>query len=416
MDTDRYDVVDELERALGLPVAPLRSGQIAVLDRFAKHAEVLTELEAMELLQPCNVEKHKLGLSASENTTVPYRKAGGKGRDGASVSLYCRRSCLSGPESVMAIKGMASDATNISRLRIFLDTGPDTFEWDSVIAWIKTFCSVNGDPHGARITTNVFIDASFSCPSSDHMDFLVRHKVILRYILGSRLGYATGLDGREGGTLSRTCSYGLRVPVLYYWSGEDAESVANVLRNALVSNKLSGIGLLPYFMSPYFNPADDDGRIDGTGFLAALDGCYADHSLSEFMDEPFEDMEDRISHCGTRNHIHALVEGDGRILRFRAFPFTALLRHTPQSTSGAGAPNVFSSHRQPRLYGRCRSCSWKHICGGLDSCSSVSREQYHSISSVWCSSRKAYLRRVASECLDLRACVHKRSMPLGEDM
>lgn len=398
----------ELENKLGLPVVSMQSGTIAVLDKLASRAEMLNKQDALKLLDYSfgKKEKSEAGPNISQNI-IKLRQKKRNNKKKVNIKLYFCCLHITSKDAAMAIRKIASGVSNISKIQIFIDAGPGFFEWDRVLKLVENLYHVRGE---SVIATNIFIDASFSCPNKEHMDFLIKHKVILRYVLGSSLGYSENLYGKDAKALSTVSDYGLRVPVLFYWSGEKTEIVERILRRALELNRLSGIGLLPYFLHPHFDSNSFNNSVRGSAFLEMVNALYANHLFSEFMEEPICDLEDRMSDCNTNNHIRALITDKGRIVPFRTFPFAALYSNSRTSFKTEEIFRLFENPNQLTIYNRCRRCVWKYICGGLDSNRCAPVEQYKTIANIWCKYQKTFMRQIVNECLAIRNFMRERNV------
>ena len=65
------------------------------------------------------------------------------------------------------------------------------------------------------------------------MDWLIMRRILTRFVLGPSLGYPADLKGNNARALSAMSEYGLRIPVLFYWSGQDAVEAAGLLKKEL---------------------------------------------------------------------------------------------------------------------------------------------------------------------------------------
>jgi hypothetical protein len=191
--------------------------------------------------------------------------------------------------------------------------------------------------------------------------------------------------------------YGLRVPLLYYWSGEACEGVANVLKKALRLNKLAGIGVLPCFLSPRFDGRTIGANPDLKGFSKVVGFLYADRLLSEYLEEPVSDIESRLAVSPNAKSVRALITEKGDLLQFRRFPFAAVSWLVRENMDSRPVP----------LYGRCRRCAWRQICGGVDVSPLGFRKQFKIAADAWCEYRKIFMRRIVGECLEIREHIHR---------
>jgi hypothetical protein len=86
--------------------------------------------------------------------------------------------------------------------------------------------------------------------------------------------------------------------------------------------------------------------------------------------------------------IRALITEKGGLLQFRRFPFAA-------------------SKNTVLLYGRCKRCAWRQICGGIDVSPPGLRKQFKIAADAWCEYRKIFMRRIVGECLEIREHIHR---------
>jgi len=298
---------------------------------------------------------------------------------------------------IKAIKRIGSVANNLSKMQIIIDFGPGLFPWEKAVDVIQALRGVDVP----KIPKQVIIDGSFSCPSEATMDFLVQQDVILRYVLGAALGYSGNLGKQEKEVLRTTSNYGLRVPVLFYWAGEDLLIVREILDEALSLNRASGISILPAFLSPHCDPEDLDGRIKAGGFDSVISYFYSDSSLSEFLDEPLVDIEERLSDSDRMNRLCVVIDSRGQIKPFRTFPF-AIQRNDDVTYDSKKSLELLSHPARVPMWSRCKRCVWKHVCGGIDTFSGIHRRYQKGLFDIWCQYRQTYLRRIIRECLVIR--------------
>jgi hypothetical protein len=227
------------------------------------------------------------------------------------------------------------------------------------------------------------------------MDWLVMRRILTRFILGPILGYPADLKGDNARALSAMSEYGLRIPVLFYWSGESTVEVAGLLKMALRLNKLGEVGILPYFLSPRFdfqNGLNGDGL---NGFSDVLEFLYADRQLAEFIEEPISEIEQRLAGAVQSLSINVIITKTGDLHGFRRFPLAAR------------RISIGKLQLKVPMSGRCERCAWKQLCGGIDRLSAATAEEHKIAAEAWCLNQKNLMRRVTGECLDLREYLDK---------
>ncbi|MBN1392027.1 MAG: hypothetical protein JW947_04405, partial [Sedimentisphaerales bacterium] len=235
----------------------------------------------------------------------------------------------------------------------------------------------------------------FSRPDKRIMDWLVMRRILTRFVLGPSLGYPADLKGDNARALSVMSEYGLRIPVLFYWSGQNAGEVAGLLKKALRLNKLGGAGILPHYVSPRYDCRNHFDGLNHNDFSDMFAFLYADKQLAEFIEEPVNELEQRLAGSAYSNNINAIINKSGEILGFRRFPFAA------------GRISTGKLQSKVPMSGRCERCAWKQLCGGVDRLNADAGRLQKSITKAWCMHQKNLMRRVTGECLDLREYLDK---------
>jgi hypothetical protein len=389
-----------LEKKLKLPVVTIEERKIAVLEKFVKEVELLDVSEA-EALVDSRFENEMSELTLTSDikqriASLSSRTYRGKVRR-LNLKLYLCSCHLSGNAVLEAIRRIGSAANNLSKIQIIVDFGPGLFPWNKIVDIVQALHGVDG----LKIPKQIIVDGSFSCPGEATMDFLVQQGVILRYVLGAALGYSGHLGKQEKEFLKTTSNYGLRMPVLFYWAGEDLLIVKEILEEALSLNRASGISILPAFLSPHCDPEDLDGRIKAGGFDSVVSYFYSDSSLSEFLDEPLIDIEERLSDSDHVDRLCAVIDGRGQIRPFRIFPF-AIQRNGDVTYDSKKSLELLSHPARVPMWSRCKRCVWKHVCGGVDTFSGVHERYHKGLFDIWCQYRQTYLRQILRECLIIR--------------
>jgi len=397
-----------LEMKLKLPVVAIEERRFAVLEKTAQRVEFLNNSEAVALVDSRlenEMSDTKQRIASLSNRTYRARTRR------LNLKLYLCSCLLSGDTVIEAIKRIVSETNNLSKMQIIVDFGPDFFSWEKVVDVVQALRVVDG----SKIPKQIVIDGSFSCPSEATMDFLSQQDVILRYVLGAALGYSGNLSIQQKETLKTTSNYGLRVPVLFYWAGEDPLLVKEILEEALILNAASGIIILPAFLSPHCNPEDLDGRIKAAGFDSVVSYLYSDNSLSEFIDEPLIDIEERLSDSDHINRLCAVIDDRGQIRPFRTFPF-AIQRNDDVTYDSKKSLELLSHPTRVPVWSQCKRCVWKYVCGGIDTFSGVHERYHKGLFEIWCQYRQTYLRKIIGDCIII--CEHlsnqRDSMEKGE--
>jgi hypothetical protein len=291
-----------------------------------------------------------------------------------------------------AIKGLEPDTTKKQLVHISIDTGPLPFDWDRMEQFVSGLLDKRGN---SKIVAVITIDGVFTRPAKRQMNRLVQKGIISRFILGPALSYSCGLEGDNASAVKAMSENGLRVPVLFYWGGEKQTIVAQQFRKALRINKLSGISILPYFMSPRFECKAQALGPYLNNFTEVLSFLYNDRLLSEFLDEPISDVERRLSNSPSSRGIQYIVSRRGDLMQFRRFPYAA----GPVKTA---------------MYDPCKRCVWRYICGGVDSSPQVLGRLHKMLAGAWCNCRLSLMRRIAGECLEIREHLYKYQNQLLE--
>jgi len=386
----------DLERKLRLPVVAISPDKIAILNKFASYAKTLKKEDVLKLADHFTTKEQS---KSQKDNKVLYDSVSPQLRNrrfkgcGLNLKLYFKHLGLTPETVVSAIEQIVSHKTSIRKIQIVITIGPHSFDWDDLLEIIRALRdNVRSQPR----PISIFVDGAFSCPKVDQMELLVKYRVLFRYVLGCGLGYSGNLGKKESKDLMFMSDYGLRVPVLFYWAGECLESVIQLLKRALELNRLSGVNILPYFLSPFFDCKIVNGVVDEKNFLELINAVYSDCLLGEFIDEPINDIEERMIDCFQNKYLCGTVANTGEIMPFRAFPFSR--GHYLENLRSVDSLKILLSGELP-IYKQCKNCAWKHICGGIDKPSIVSIDQYENMSNVWCAFRKITMQRIVTECL-----------------
>jgi hypothetical protein len=366
---------EKLENKLKLPVVITRTKKVFVLDSFGKNIKV---------------------VSARGASKASYSGLRGKilhrNHQNAPIRLILKYPEVSVRAADKAIKELEPNTTKKRLIHITIDTGPLPFDWDRIEQFVTGLLDRQNN---SKIVPVITIEGVLSRPNRRQMNRLVQKGIISRFVLGPALGYSEGLEGDNAGAVKAMSDNGLRVPVLFYWGGENKTIVARQFRKALRLNKLSGISILPYYQSPRFECKGQLLAPYLNNFTEVLSFLYNDRLLSEFLDEPIGDVERRLSNSPISRGIQYIVTRGGGLMRFRRFPFAG------------GAVET-------AMYGPCKRCAWRYICGGVDSSTQVPGRQYKMIADAWCSCRLSLMRRIAGECLEIREHLYKNKNQLQE--
>ncbi|MBN2020673.1 MAG: hypothetical protein JW749_10675 [Sedimentisphaerales bacterium] len=367
-----------LEDNLGLPVVVTKAGTTFVIEAKGRDAKVFTEGNMDCLLAGLN---KKRGARRNVPVRIHLRYP--------EIPAASARMALRRIESAAADKPEAGGRRYV---QMNIDGGPRVFEWEGLRKYVE---EVFSGFDRKKTVAGLAIDGEFSQPDEKQKDWLARNRIKVRYVFGPALGYAGESNGDAKGILRTMSEYGLRAPVLFYWAGERKEVVAEVLRSALRHNKLSGIGILPYFFSPRFNCYADIPSDGVNGFGDVVEFLLEDRMLGDYLDEPISYIEERLAGTANSQCMKYSVNAEGALLPFRRFAFTP------------GEHGI-------TMYGRCRDCVWKHICGGIDSSPRENKRQYKVIAEAWCVFQKTFMRRIARECLEIREYMHKHNGKMPE--
>ena len=361
---------EELEKKLKLPVVVARSGKVYVLDALGRDVRVFTtdaDLTADDFRNQGRVKKPR-------NRYFPY------------IQLFMRYPEVSVPTAEKALKKLTAKVTDLRGVHITVDTGPCAEDWEKLRQ--VAFVLLSGLAK-SKILASMTIDGVFSRPRRSQMDWLSGKRIVTRYVFGSSLGHADEIEAETAKTFEAISGYGLRMPVLFYWSGQNKTAVAELLKKALRLNKLAGVSILPQYLSPRFDCGTMLSGRDFKTFSEVLGFLHADRLLCEYLDDTSSDIEERLadsplSHCSL-----GVITEAAKVLPFRRFPFAA---------STAVLNNLFKA----RMYDRCKRCSWRRICGGVDCSPSAFRQQHKIVADAWCANRKIFMQRIVLECLAIR--------------
>jgi hypothetical protein len=374
--------LQQLESKLKLPVVVTRAGTTFVLDLHGRGARILPAGLVSRPRRLAGFAKPRADASLLSPSTKSARK-----RRILPLRLFLQYPEVSAKSAKAAVKRLAAISNKLKAVHISIETGPVPPDWGK----LQKFVSMLLDSLGKyKIPAALTIEGAFRRPEVKIMDWLGRQNITTRFILGPASGFPAELDGDAAEALATMSEYGMRTPVLFYWSGQSAAEVAGVLKNALCLNKLAGVGILPYFLSHRFNckiPLNNDAA---GGFLKVIESLYADRQLSEFLEEPISDIEERLMGSQRASCANTLITKSGRLLAFRRFPFAAALPRTKKSR-----------FRTP-LAGCCKQCAWRCICGGVDKAPAALGPQHKAVIETWCLYRKNFMRRIAVESLDIR--------------
>jgi hypothetical protein len=353
-------------------------------------------------------------FAAGRKGTAELLHGGEKNRKKRQVSikLLLRYPEVSTAAIHAAVEKIGAGAAGIQSVHITIDAGPSSPNWFRLEKFVTAIISNIRSKSPTPIA--VLIDGAFTRPGRHHIDWLTRQRITIRYVLGPALGYACNIDGRTTKTLKAMSDEGLRVLVLFYWSGQRAAAVKNVLKRALLLNKFAGVGILPCFLSPRFDRRTTHNLSDSQDFSQVVSRLYADRMLCEHLEEPISDIEHRLAGSSAALCVHGLITEQGDLLSFRHFPFAAKNRLNGNSHYAA-RPGASAKQLNAPMCSRCRRCAWRHICGGIDTSPHRLTLQYKIAADSWCQHRKALMHRVIGECLEIREQLHQVKNLLPKD-
>ncbi len=369
----------ELEDKLRMPVVISKSGTAYAVDLPGGDVRVLSR---DDLIRP----RRLAGLNQGQGKK-PARK-----RYPVTVRLFLRYPGIPLKSVKKVIKRFAGPAKKPVSVHVIIETGKNPPDWNRLQKFAAGIFDLLVK---LKIRSGIIIEGVFSRPDKRIMNWLVMRRILIRFILGPSLGYPAALKGDNARALSAMSEYGLRLPVLFYWSGQSADVVADVLKKALRLNKLGGVGILPHYVSPQFdcqNGLNGDGL---NGFSEMLASLYADRQLGEFIEEPVSEVEQRLAGSAYSSYINAIINKSGGILGFRRFPFAA------------GRISTGKLPLTVPMSGKCERCVWKRLCGGVDRLNADAGRLQKSVTEAWCLNQKKLMRRVTGECLDLREYLDK---------
>jgi hypothetical protein len=364
----------QLENRFKLPVVATQSGKIYVVDTFGKDASLFTagRRNTLKFLQNRKITVNKRQLSAKLVIRYP------------EVSL---------PAALSAVEKIGIDATGVRSFNITIDAGPSSPQWTRLEKFVSAI--ISNLRSKSQTPVAVSIDGAFARPDEHHIDWLARRRVALRYVLGPALGYAADLNSRTAKILKAMSDEGLRVGVLFYWSGQGCGEVKKVFNRALRLNKFAGVGILPCFLSPRFDCRTINDRNNSDGFARIVSRLYSDRTLCEYLEEPVSDIENHLAGSAPARRVNWLITEIGDLLSFRQFPFTA--NHGSAKSSASPASQLIAP-----LCGLCTRCAWRHICGGVDAAPRRLIKQHKIALDSWCKHRKILMKRIIGECLEIR--------------
>jgi len=379
MQIDNNRRQQELEDKLKAPVVISKSGKAYVVDLPGGDARILPE---NWVLKPGRLTG--LGIARGKK---PAQK-----RYPVTIRLFLRYPEISFKSADKAIKRLAAFAKKPVSVHVIIETGKNPPEWNR----LQKFTSrIFNSLVELKVRAAIIIEGVFSRPDKQIMNWLVMRRILTRFILGPDLGYPADLKGDNARALSAMSEYGLKIPVLFYWSGQNAIEVSELLKKALRLNKLAGAGILPYFLSPRFDCRIGFNGADLNGFSDVLAFLYADRQLAEFIEEPVSEIEQRLAGPVQSHFINALITKSGDLRGFRRFPFAA------------GRISIGKLQIKVPMSGRCERCAWKRICDGVDRSPEASGRQHKIAAEAWCLNQKNLMRRVIGECLDIREYLDK---------
>jgi hypothetical protein len=369
----------ELEDKLRMPVVVSKSGTAYVVDLPGGDARVLSRAD---LLNP----KRLAGLNKGQG------KRSAQKRYPVTVRLFLRYPGISFKSVDKVIRRLARLPRKLVSIHVIIETGISPPDWKRLQKFATGIFDLLVK---LKIRSGIIIEGVFSRPDKRIMDWLVMRRILTRFVLGPSLGYPADLKGDNAKALSAMSEYGLRIPVLFYWSGQDAGEVAGLLKKALRLNKLGGAGILPHYVSPRFDCRNHNDCINLNDFSDMLAFLYADKQLAEFIEEPVSEIEQRLAGPVHSRYINAIVTKSGEILGFRRFAFAA------------GRISTEKLQLKVPMSGRCERCVWKRLCGGVDRLNAGTGRLQKSVTESWCLHQKKLMRRVTGECLDLREYLDK---------
>jgi hypothetical protein len=368
-----------LEDKLKLPVIISKAGTVYVLNPSGTDVQVLPRTY---ISKPKRLAR--FGIAQERK---PAQK-----RYPETIRLFLWYPEVSLKSADKAIKRVSAGAGKPAGVHIIIETGANPAEWPR----LQKFTSGIFDALiKSKVRAAMVIEGVFSRPDKRIMDWLTVRRIFTRFILGPALGYPADLKAGNARVLAAMSEYGLRIPVLFYWSGQSGIEVAGVLKKALRLNKLGGIGILPYFLSPRFDCQTGFDGVDLNDFSEVLSFLYADRRLSEFLEEPMSEIEQRLTGSVQSHFNDALITKSGDLFGFRRFPFAA------------GRLPAGKTQFEVAASGRCGRCAWKRICGGVDKTPAAFRRQHRIMAEAWCLNQKILMRRVIGECLEIREYLSK---------
>jgi hypothetical protein len=369
----------ELEDKLKAPVVVSKTDTAYVVDLPGVDVQVLSRAD---LSKP----KRLTGLDKGQGKK-PAQK-----RYPVTVRLFLRYPEIPLKSVNKVIKRLAGQAKKPVSVHVIIETGVSPPEWNR----LQKFASGIFDSLlKLKVRAAIIIEGVFSRPDKQIMNWLVMRRILTRFILGPSLGYPADLTGDNARAISAMSEYGLRIPVLFYWSGQSAVEVAGLLKKALRLNKLAGVGILPHYLSSRFDCQNHFDGDDLNGFSDVLAFLYADRQLAEFIEEPVSEVEQRLAGSAQSRFINAIMTKSGNLLGFRRFPFAA------------GRISTGKLQLKVPMSWRCERCVWKRLCGGIDRLSAASRWQHEIAGQAWCLNQKKLMRRVVGECLEIREYLDK---------
>jgi len=304
-----------LERLAGLVAVPLQDS-IAVFDQRAHHLVLVHRDHFRQIAdvldgdskQPNNEQDIKSILGLPRSSSRSRRR---------DLSLHIPPDCIGSDWLDIAIR--FAHTQREGNISFILHSIQRSTAWADVAdQLLRAFLALRSPRRNLRW--------QYICPppreaaGSSDLDTLLRLNVQLRFALGPAAGYPYALGQEAEAATQQMTDYGLRIPFLYYYRNEVPVDTACLLRRTLSVTRLSGIGVAPFFASPFVDRADLAAGMDPEGYQALVLALYENQAISDFLLDPIEEMENRIDPRGTLQSNFLIKSGGGTVSRFFKVP------------------------------------------------------------------------------------------------
>lgn len=217
------------------------------------------------------------------------------------------------------------------------------------------------------------LSGTFVKSSVEELEFLIDRHINLQHV-GRNLNEVS----IDQSTIFHFADFGFRIPIIWYVDTNNINLInKDVIGDCMACNYNSGFGLPSIQLSPFFKLKSADNLPLYTDYVSLLSDVYKNLSHYDDVLQPLNLIADtctkngysRFNDC-TRN-ISLLIDADRELSFFGHSPFLSVtwlnwdgLRDIPTDGIFSHLVENFSSLQKRCQADRCKTCKWKHVCGG----------------------------------------------------